>query len=154
MWDWSAEFADELRADDLSPGAMAAIARHRAAGDRLILLSASVDLYVPAIGRRLGFDESICTGVAWRNGQLDGALTTPNRRANEKRRCIAALRERFPGARIAAYANALSDLEHLAVADEPRLVNGSPAARRSARRLGIPSEDWCNKPATETVPSA
>jgi HAD superfamily hydrolase (TIGR01490 family) len=152
--EWSAAFADGLHPQDLCPGALAAIERHRARGDRLILLSASVDLYVPEIGRRLGFDESICTGVAWRDGLLDGALTTPNRRAGEKRRCVEALRERFPAARIAAYANASSDFAHLLVADEPRLVNGTTAARREARGLGIATEDWCNKGAPAAVPSA
>ena len=36
----------------------------RAMGDHLVLLSASTDLYVPAIGAALGFDEVICTGRA------------------------------------------------------------------------------------------
>ena len=52
---WTAEYvAASRRAASSAPGRLAAIARHRAAGDRLVLLSASVDLYVPDIGRRLG----------------------------------------------------------------------------------------------------
>ena len=54
---------------------------HREAGDLLVLMSASTDLYVPQIGAALGFNEVICTGVAFdAAGRLDGALTTPNRR--------------------------------------------------------------------------
>lgn len=126
----------------LNPGALAAIERHRAAGDRLVLLSASVDLYVPEIARTLGFDEAICTGVSWNGDLLDGHLTTPNRRGEDKRRCIAGLRERFPGSRIAARGNAASDFPHLLVVDEPLLVNGGRRTRRRAKALGLPCAEW------------
>lgn len=139
---WSDEFVAGLGAADFRPGALAAIARHRAAGDRLVLLSASVDLYVPRIAQRLGFELTICTGVAWRDDWLDGALTTANRRGEEKRRCIEELRARHPGCRIAAYANSTSDLAHLAAVEEPLLVNGDRRARRRATARGIPAADW------------
>lgn len=142
---WSREFTDGLGDGRLCPGTLAAIERHRRAGDRLVLLSASVDLYVPLIGSRFGFDETICTGVAWRNGRLDGALTTPNRRAEEKLRCIQSLRARYPGSRIAAYGNSRSDLDHLRAVERPMLVNGRWRARRAAASLGIPVADWRNK---------
>ena len=151
---WSDEFATRLGGARLCPGALAAIARHGADGDRLVLLSASVDLYVPKIGRRLGFDETICTGIAWRDGRLDGGLTTPNRRGDEKRRCVEALRQRFPGARIAAYGNSRSDLPHLTAVDQPVLVNGGCRAIRSARRLGLQVEDWRNNSSARPVQSA
>lgn len=143
---WSDEFVAGLDEASLCPGALPAIARHRADGDRLVLLSASVDLYVPKIGRRLGFDETICTGVAWRDGRLDGGLTTPNRRGDEKRRCVEALRQRNPGAWIAAYGNSRSDLPHLIAVDRPLLVNGGRGALRAARRLGLQVQDWRNNP--------
>ena len=139
---WSAEFVAKLRDADLRPGALEAIARHRTAGDRLVLLSASVDLYVPRIAARLGFDESICTGVAWRDGRLDGTLTSANRRGEEKRRCIQELRTRHPRWRIAAYANAASDIPHLAAVEAPLLVNAGRRARRRAASRGIAAADW------------
>jgi HAD superfamily phosphoserine phosphatase-like hydrolase len=141
---WSDEFVAGLDLGGLCPGALAAIARHRAQGDRLVLLSASVDLYVPKIGRRLGFDETICTGVGWRDGQLDGGLTTANRRGDEKLRCVDALRQRFPGARFAAYGNSRADLPHLVAVERPVLVNGGRRAIRVAQRLGMRVEDWRN----------
>jgi phosphatidylglycerophosphatase C len=151
---WTAEFVAGLGDADFCPGALSAIARHRDAGDRLVLLSASVDLYVPDIGRRLGFDETICTGVAWRDDRLDGALTTANRRADEKRHCIEALRGRMPGARIAAYGNSGADFPHLTAVEEPVLVNAGARLRRAARKMGIRTEEWRNKSMTGTVQSA
>lgn len=138
----TARFLDARLARLTRPQALAAVARHRAAGDWLVLLSASTDLYVRDIGARLGFDEVICTELTWRDGRLEGELATANRRGAEKSRCVAALRARHPGARLAAYANARSDLAHLALADAPLLVNGSRAARQQAQAVGIPSADW------------
>src|SRR5262249_55271341 len=68
--------------------ALATIRRHKDAGHYLVLMSASVDFYVPEFGRQLGFDQVISTGVKFENGLLDGALTTPNRRGEEKARCF------------------------------------------------------------------
>ena len=142
---WSRQFVEGLDDRMLCAGALAAIDRHRRAGDRLVLLSASVDLYVPLIGMRLGFDETICTGVAWHHDRLEGSLTTANRRAGEKLRCIEALRRRHQGLAITAYANSSSDLVHLRAVERPVLVNARPKTRRAARRFGIPTADWCNK---------
>jgi phosphatidylglycerophosphatase C len=139
---WTAEFVAALGERELCPGALAAIEGHRAAGDRLVLLSASVDLYVPEIGRRLGFDESICTGIAWRDGRLDGALSTPNRRGPEKRRCIERLRAHAPGVPCIAYANAREDFDHFEAADEAVLVNAGPSLRRQAESRGWRTADW------------
>ena len=152
--EWTAAFVAGLDDRTLNPGALNAVARHRAAGDRLVLLSASVDLYVPAIGERFGFAESICTGVVWSGELLDGALATPNRRGADKLRCIEALRLRFPGAAIAAYGNTAADLEHLAAVEHPMLVNARPRARRQAEKMGIETGDWRNKIPSPPVQSA
>ena len=135
-------FVTGLAPPMLLPLALAAIARHRAAGERLVLLSASTDLYVPALGARLGFDEVLCTRVAWDGDRLLGTLAGPNLRGAEKRRAIIELRARHPGATMTAYANAASDLEHLRCVERPMLVNGSVAARRGAARLQMPCADW------------
>jgi HAD superfamily hydrolase (TIGR01490 family) len=142
---WTTAFVAGLGDAELCPGALAAIARHRTAGDRLVLLSASIDLYVPEIGQRLGFQETICTGVAWRDGRVDGALTTANRRGEEKLRCIETLRCQHPGTRFAAYGNSGADLLHLRAVEEPLLVNAGRRLRRAADKFGIRAEEWRNK---------
>jgi phosphatidylglycerophosphatase C len=124
------------------PAALAVLAAHRRAGDRLVLLSASPDLYVPRIAALLGFDECVCTEVIWRGDRLDGALKTANRRGEEKRRCVMTLRAAHPGLPIAAYGNSDSDLPHLAEVDRPLLVNANTAARRHAAALGVPVDEW------------
>jgi phosphatidylglycerophosphatase C len=139
---WTSEFTPRLLANGTFARARALIEEHRRAGDRLVLLSASPDLYVPAIARALGFDETISTGVRWNGDRFDGALTTPNRRGEEKAGVVRALRERHPGVPIVAYANGREDLAHLALVEQPLLVNARPAARQRAATLGIPAADW------------
>ncbi|HEX4153686.1 MAG TPA: HAD-IB family phosphatase [Steroidobacteraceae bacterium] len=134
--------------DRLEPGGafraagLATLEAHRAAGDRLVLLSASPDLYVPAIGKRLRFERTLCTEVAWDGDRLNGALKTANRRGEEKVRCLEWLRTQYPGASIVAYGNSASDLPHMRHADRAVLVNGDARARRLAGGLGIALADW------------
>ncbi|HSY94411.1 MAG TPA: HAD-IB family phosphatase [Steroidobacteraceae bacterium] len=136
-------FVDTLRPPRrLRPAALAAVEAHRAAGDHLVLLSASPDLYVPRIGRFLGFERTLCTELAWRAERLDGGLRTANRRGAEKLRCLTWLRTQYPGLPIVAYGNSAADLDHLRQADRALLVNGTPAARALAKRWGIPTADW------------
>ena len=116
--------------------ALAAIRRHRDAGHYLVLMSASVDFYVPEFGRQLGFDQVISTGVRWNGDRLDGTLTTPNRRGEEKARCLRALVAERADADTFAYGNSDSDLPHLQLARHGLLVNGCLAARRAAAALG------------------
>jgi phosphatidylglycerophosphatase C len=145
---WSEAFVGSLRPRHVfRAAALATLERHRAAGDHLVLLSASPDLYVPRIGVLLGFERTLCTELKWRSDstdedRLDGALRTPNRRGEEKARCLAWLRIHYPNVPVTAYGNSKSDLPHLRQADSALLVNGSVTARRSAAALGIPVADW------------
>jgi phosphatidylglycerophosphatase C len=136
-------FVDTLRPRHrLRPAALAALEAHRTAGDHLVLLSASPDLYVPRIGRRLGFERTLCTELEWRADRLEGALRTANRRGAEKLACLTWLRTQYPDLPIVAYGNSASDLDHMRQADRALLVNGNAAARAQAKQWGIPTSEW------------
>jgi phosphatidylglycerophosphatase C len=122
--------------------ALATVRRHREQGHYLVLMSASVDFYVPEFGRQLGFDQVISTGVAWNGDRLDGTLTTANRRGEEKARCFRELVAERNDTHTFAYGNSDSDLPHLVLARHGLLVNGSLGARRAAAALGVPSAEW------------
>lgn len=139
-------FVPRLLANGMHPEALARLAAHRAAGDYLVLMSASPDLYVPAIARALGFNETICTGVKWDGMLLVGELTAENRRGEEKRRCVEQLRTRWPKSTLVAYGNSASDLAHLRICDRAFLVNGADRAIREAARLNV-SVGWPLTPA-------
>jgi HAD superfamily phosphoserine phosphatase-like hydrolase len=136
-------FVEELRPlHRLRPMGLAVLEAHRAAGDHVVLLSASPDLYVPLIGRTLGFERTLCTEMVWQEDRLVGTLKTPNRRGPEKLRCLTWLRSQYPDLPVIAYGNSASDVDHLRHADRALLVNGSAAARRLAAQAGIPTSNW------------
>jgi len=139
---WTTRYVSELLTSGVFIDALTAVAQHRSQHDVLVLMSASPDLYVPEIARRLGFAESICTGVSWQGELFDGALTTPNRQGEEKAVCFAALRQRYPGVATVAYANSASDFDHLVLADEAWLVNPGPALLREAERAHMHVVKW------------
>lgn len=122
--------------------ALAAIRRHRAAGHHLVLMSASVDFYVPEFARQLGFDQVISTEVRWQDELLDGTLVSANRRGEEKARCVRELLAAQPATETFAYGNSDSDLPHLRLVKAGVLVNGTHAARRAAAALGVACVDW------------
>ncbi len=138
---WTEWFVPRLLERGTFAQARETIAAHRQSAAHLVLMSASVDLYVPALARALGFQESICTGIRWRDGRLDGRLSTPNRRGEEKARCLRQLRRRHDG-EAWAYGNGASDLPHLKLVEHGVLVNGSARARRAAARAGIACTEW------------
>lgn len=129
---WAERFVAALLHQGLYAEALSAIAMHRTRGDRLLLMSASTDLYVPRIARALGFDETICSEVRWRaDGRLDGRLATANCRGEEKRRCLAAVIARDAPGRVYAYGDSRADLAHMQLVQEAYLVN--PTVRLTQR---------------------
>ena len=139
---WTGAYVTQLLAHGVFADALTTIATHRHNNDVLVLMSASPDLYVPEIARRLGFNETICTGVLWHGALLDGALTTPNRRGLEKARCFSQLRDRYPNLPTVAYGNSACDFDHLCLADEAWLINPSPRLRRKAAALKLRCVAW------------
>jgi phosphatidylglycerophosphatase C len=140
---WAESFVSALKPRrKFRPLALAILETHRAAGDHLVLLSASPDLYVDHIGRMLGFERTLCTELVWSGDRLDGHLKTQNRRGEEKLRCLDWLREQYRDLPIIAYGNSASDLDHMRHADRALLVNGNSAARRLAAKWGIAVSNW------------
>jgi phosphatidylglycerophosphatase C len=126
------------------PEAVAALRAHVAAGDHVVLLSASPDLYVPEIGHLLGAHETICTQVRWNGDRLDGRLAGPNRRDREKAHVLAQLRAAHPGLPVIAYGNSTPDLDHMRLCEEAVYVNAPPAesARLAAELPTIRQVIW------------
>jgi phosphatidylglycerophosphatase C len=140
---WAESFVRALKPGKrFRPLALAVLEAHRAAGDHLVLLSASPDLYVTHIGRLLGFEHTLCTELKWENDRLDGHLKTENRRGEEKLRCLTWVREQYRDIPIIAYGNSASDLDHMRHADRALLVNGDSAARRLAAKWGVGVSSW------------
>lgn len=135
-------FAHDVLARGLHAEAREVLAGHRAAGDHLVLMSASPDLYVPRIGRLLGFHETVCTAVRWDRDVLDGRLAGTNCRGAEKSHRLDALRARHPGASVIAYGNSTSDLDHMESCEAAVYVNARPREAARLAGAGIQVVQW------------
>ena len=121
---WARHYVDALIRGGLFADAVARVRAHRDAGDYLVLMSASIDCYVPLIAEALGFDECVCSQVRWHaDGRLDGRLAGANCRGAEKSRQLLAMRERLRPGSVIAYGNSSADLPHLRLADRAVYVN-------------------------------
>lgn len=129
---WTDRFLNNFLQCRMCRQALATLEVHRRAGDALILVTASPDCYVTELGRRLRFDEVICTHVEWRDGRLSGRLASPNMRGEEKVQAIHGIRSRYASRPITAYADHQSDLAMLRASDHGILVNGGRRARARA----------------------
>ncbi|MHB1207269.1 MAG: HAD family hydrolase [Rhodospirillaceae bacterium] len=128
---------------EIRPGARAAIARHRAAGDRLVLATASFDFYAQVFAEALGFDDLIATGSVWRDEVLAPAIAGENCYGPAKLAAVRAYVERMnPRPRVVAYSDHHSDFALLRWADEGVAVNPSSRLRSLARAHALTISDW------------
>jgi phosphatidylglycerophosphatase C len=72
-WFWEAWVQRRLR-----PDLHARLQEHLRAGHRVVLVSASPDLYVPVLARRLGIAEVVCTRIAIQDGVCLGTIAGDN----------------------------------------------------------------------------
>ncbi len=66
------------------PGMVEALRRHQQQGHRVVLVSASPDLYVPTIAAVLGVADVVCTRVASANGACLGKIVGDNCKGESK----------------------------------------------------------------------
>ena len=140
-------FADATLQRNVRPGAVAAIARDRNQGRRLILATASYRLYAGAIATRLGFDDVIGTGsIVGLDEKVRPKIDGENCYGEAKKRMIDRWVEAsgLLGAHghVRFYSDHASDQPVFEWADEPVAVNPHPRLRRLAAQRGWAVEDW------------
>jgi HAD superfamily phosphoserine phosphatase-like hydrolase len=139
---WTDRFVQRLLLSGLRKEGLRVLETHRRAEDVLVLLTASLDLYVPALATKLGFHHVLCTATAWKDDRHTGRLAGPNRYGAEKVRCLRELKQAYPGLRVVVYADHQSDIPLLLEAEHGILVNGSVKARRLAAEAGLDQVFW------------
>lgn len=141
-------YAARVIADDVFPGALTQIAADRAAGERLVLATASNEYYVRAIAARLGIDDVIATASRWHDDRLHHRLGGDNCYGEAKRLLVEGwlARHGLGGATLRFHSDHVSDLPlfELAVASggEAVAANPSPALRQLAVARGWRIVDW------------
>ena len=136
------KFARRVTREQLYLEAAEVLAVHRRAGDVIVVMSASPDLYVPHIARELGADAVECSAVRWDGNRLDGRLAGANCRDVEKTRRLGELRQRFPGRSVIGYGNSGSDVDHLRRCEERVYVNATGEHAKSLASEGFRLVQW------------
>ena len=127
------------------PGARLAVEAHRAAGDRLVLLTSASSYLAEAVRDELGFDDVVCNRFEVdASGRYTGRALEPLCFGPGKvalaRRWAAASRVRLEDA--AFYSDSRSDLPMLDAVGRPVVVHPDPRLRREARRRGWEIVSW------------
>lgn len=110
-------YAQDLLAHRLRADALHRWQWHRHHGHRLIIASASPDLYVRHLGALLGADTVICTRMAAVNGRLTGRMAGGECHGAERARRVAAQLVERPAGPLWAYGNLPADRDLLDLAD-------------------------------------
>lgn len=137
-------FVEEVIEPLIHSDAMRAIANHRAAGDRILVISASPTFLVEAIAERLGIQEVLATELELQHGCYSGRVTgIPCARDGKIRRLeqwLATEGEALAGAHF--YSDSRNDLPLLCHVAHPHAVNPDAALHEHAERHGWEILHW------------
>lgn len=133
----------------IRPGALTALDRHRAAGDRLVLLTTSSNYLSELVAHQLALDHWLCSRFEVDpQGQLTGRAITlcfgPHKvdlAATYATDCGVDLTD------CAFYTDSITDAPMLEAVGRPIVVKPDPRLRRLARARGWNEEDWGITPA-------
>lgn len=137
---WVEDFIEPIIYSD----ATKCIAAHRAAGDRILVISASGVHLVKAIADRIGIDEvlgidlELTHGVY--SGKTTGVLTYREGKITRLMQWLDEEGENLEGASF--YSDSRNDLPLLLKVDHPHVVNPDPVLLAHAEKAGWPVHSW------------
>jgi len=119
--------------------------RHLKKNHRVILATASLDLYVLEMARRLGIEEVVCSRAEVERGSITGRLVGNNCHGNEKLQRLEQIvsREELNNAKF--YTDHHSDFPVLSKVRHGILVRPSIVSRLALRRTGYHVFDKCHE---------
>jgi phosphatidylglycerophosphatase C len=136
-------FSQRVVMTGIHSDAMACLKQHQKKGDELVLISASLDIYVKPLGEMLGFKNIICTRTCWENDLLKNSLDGGNCYGDIKiKRIKQWLEERTDNRIIAAYSDHESDFPLLKLADRGIVVNPDQKLRLKLKNNNLEFIDW------------
>lgn len=120
------------------------LAQHRAAGDRLLVISASGVHLVAPIAERLGVNEVLAIDLEERHGcysgNTQGILTYREGKVKRLQAWLTEQGENLDGAYF--YSDSRNDLPLLSLVTQPRVVNPDPVLKAHAEQAGWPVLNW------------
>lgn len=135
-----AHFVEEKIAPIVAPGAPGLLARHRDAGDHLMIITATNSFVTSPIAQLLGVDSLLATEPEMRDGRYTGEVSgTPCFREGKVTRLDQWLTEHDADLTGAAfYSDSHNDLPLMERVDRPIAVDPDPVLDETARARGWP----------------
>ncbi|MBO3278043.1 HAD family hydrolase [Pseudomonas schmalbachii] len=137
-------FVEDIIEPLIHSDATRCLSRHREAGDRLLIISASAHFLVSSIGGRLGVEEVLAIDLDERQGAYSGltrgVLTYREGKVLRLNAWLKEQGESLAGAHF--YSDSRNDLPLLSIVENPRVVNPDPALRAHAEEAGWPILNW------------
>ena len=146
------ELADEVLGElvlrRLLPGAVRRIRAHRAAGHRVVLITASLDVVVRPLAPLA--DVVVAARLAEKDGSLTGDLDAPPMVGEARAAWLEDYARDHPVDLDASYgyADSMTDLPMLETVGNPVAVNAEVGLARIARQRRWPTEEWPADPGT------
>ena len=140
---WALSFSQNVISSGLYSDALACMKQHQASGAELVLLSASLDIYVEPLGEMLGFKNIICTRTTWDNDVLGGELDGGNCYGETKlKRIHQWLEGRAASNILAAYGDHETDFPLLKIAQRGIVVNPDAKLTVKAKENQLELVNW------------
>lgn len=139
---WATRFADKVIQKAMRKPGLQRLRAHQDAGDRVVLASASFDIYVEKIAAHLNIDEVIASNLRWDAQQRLVGIDGDNCRDEEKLKRVKALLQQEEGRHVTAYSDSHADLPLLRWAESGIAVCPSKRLTHQVAGLGLEVEDW------------
>jgi phosphatidylglycerophosphatase C len=137
-------FANKIIESHCHPAALELISRCQMKGEKLILASASLDIYVGKIGKKLGFLKTFATKCEVKDDLIfTGYLPNGTLRGSKKSEVVKAyISENYKTANVTAYSDHLFDLPLLKFANKGVVVNPNFSLNKIAKLNRFTIERW------------
>lgn len=137
-------FAVEILLGKLFPLGAERLRWHKEQHHRIVLLSASPEIYLKKFSDLVGADSLICTRLVMRDGYLTGELNGKNCKGEEKLKRLSA-EASLSGAdwRLSyGYGNSAEDIPFLQALGNPLAINPDRKLKQTALQQGWKIENW------------
>jgi len=135
-------FLDNLLKQGIHKDALQAISTHCQAKHQLVLATASFDFYTQELGKRLGFDNVICTRSDWDGGLLTGKIEGNNCYGFDKLDQLKKTFQPREDYEVIAYSDHHSDAPFLQWADKAYAINPTTKLRKIADHQNFIVQHW------------
>lgn len=141
---WGQHYCDCVLFPKLFPAAKTRIAQHQKQGDRIFLVTGSLDFIVAPLVQRLGLDGALATQLEVVNGYYTGRICGVPLANEVKRKLIYDLASDFDITleKSSAYGDSIADLPMLRAVGHPVAVNPDRILSKIADQAKWPIESW------------